>query len=102
MTPTTVTSESPTTRSVEENPPKAEGHPWPEHPWDGLSDEQGPIPAFGPVITDTCGRIVMSEEERVARKDAVLRMLAVIRDITDESDTDELWDEVTRALEGPR
>ena len=35
--------------------------------YDGLSDEQGLIPAFGPVRLDDQGRIVMSEEERRAQ-----------------------------------
>ena len=67
-------------------------------PWDGLSDEQGPIPTFGPVRTDKHGRIVMTDEEQAARRDAILRMLRVIGDITDETDTDEIWDEVFRGL----
>ena len=35
--------------------------------YDGLRDDQGLIPAFGPVRLDDQGRIVMSEEERRAR-----------------------------------
>ena len=69
-------------------------------PWDGLSDEQGPIPTFGPVRTDKHGRIVMTDEEQAARRDAIIRTLRVIGDITDETDTDEIWDEVFRGLRG--
>jgi hypothetical protein len=64
--------------------------------WDGLSDERGPIPNFGPARTDECGRIVMSDEERAARRDAAIRALAVVGDITDETDTDEVWAEAFR------
>jgi hypothetical protein len=67
--------------------------------WDGLSDERGPIPAFGPVRTDENGRILMSDEEIAARRDAAIRALATIANITDETDTDEVWDEVFRRLE---
>lgn len=71
---------------------------WPR--WDGLSDERGPIPAFGPARTDESGRISMSDEERAARRDAAIRALAVVGQITDKTDTDEVWDEVSRGLEG--
>ena len=70
--------------------------------WDGLSDEQGPIPAFGPARTDKHGRIVMTDEEHAARRDAIIRVLRVIGDITDETDTDEIWDEVFRGLREAR
>jgi hypothetical protein len=99
MTPTNSTSDTPTTQSIGENPPVAGRRSRPAPPWDGLSDEKGPIPTFGPAITDENGRLVIDEEESKARSDAIQRMLSVIRNITDESDTDEVWDEVTRALE---
>jgi hypothetical protein len=67
--------------------------------WDGLLDEQGPIPAFGPVRTDESGRVLMSDEERVARRDAAIRALAAVGGITDETDTDEVWAKVSRGLE---
>ena len=98
MTPTNATSDAPPARPVEEKTSPVEDRSWAEYPWDGLSDENGPIPAFGPVTTDKHGRIVMSQEEQEARRAAVIRMLAVVHDITDESDTDEVWDEVDRAL----
>lgn len=69
---------------------------------DGLADEQGPIPAFGPVRTDQHGRIVTTDEERAARREAVLRVLRKVGDITDETDTDEIWDEVFRGLKEGR
>ena len=71
-------------------------------PWDGLSDEHGPIPTFGPARTDQHGRIVMTDEEQAARRDAIIRTLRVIGDITDETDTDEIWDEVFRGLKEGR
>ena len=59
--------------------------------WDGLSDEQGPIPAFGPARLDDQGRLVKSDEEREARRDAILRTLRVIatKPDTDPPGTDE-------------
>ncbi len=68
--------------------------------WDGLSDGRGPIPAFGPARTDENGRLVMSDDERAARRDAAIRALAVVGKITDETDTDEVWAEVFRGPEG--
>jgi hypothetical protein len=68
--------------------------------WDGLSDEHGPIPAFGPSRTDASGRVLMDDEERAARRDAAIRALAAIGQITDETDTDERWVDVFRGLEG--
>lgn len=68
--------------------------------WDGLSDEHGPIPAFGPALTNDIGQVLMSDDEREARRDAALRALSAIGKITDETDTDEVWAEVFRGLEG--
>ena len=48
-----------------------------EAAWDGLSDEQGPIPTFGPIRLDDEGRIVITEEEIEARAKACIRMLRV-------------------------
>ncbi len=100
MTPDQATSEvsipPPEDPGVAAAPPVDDLERW--APWDGLSDEQGPIPAFGPAKTDKKGRLVMSPEEREARRQASMRMLKVIGTITDETDTDEIWDEVMRAL----
>lgn len=65
---------------------------------DGLFDEQGPIPALGPAKLDKNGRIVMSDEEREARRAAVRRALRAIEQITDESDDLVDWDEVMRGI----
>jgi hypothetical protein len=70
--------------------------------WDGLADEQGPIPAFGPARTDEHGRVVMTDEEWGARRNAAIRALRAVGDITDETDTDEIWDEVFRGLKEAR
>jgi hypothetical protein len=67
---------------------------------DGLCDEQGPIPTFGPVQTDEHGRIVMSDEEAEARRAAAARAMAVIGNISDETDVDTVWDDVFRGLKG--
>jgi hypothetical protein len=67
---------------------------------DGLSDEQGPIPAFGPVETDEHGRIVMSDEEAEARRAAAARTMKAIGNISDETDVDAVWDDVFRGLKG--
>lgn len=71
-------------------------------PHDGLFDEQGPIPAFGPARLDANGRFDMSDEEWEARRQASRRALKVIAEITDETDTDEVWNDVIRGLEGAR
>jgi hypothetical protein len=68
--------------------------------WDGLSDERGPIPSFGPARTDESGRVLMNDEERAARRDAAIRALAAIGQITDDTDTDERWADAFRGLEG--
>ena len=41
----------------------------------------------------------MSDAEQEARRDTSIRALAAIASITDETDTDEIWDEVFRGLE---
>lgn len=68
-------------------------------PHDGLSDDQGPIPAFGLVPIDAHGQITMSQEEWDARRAASIRAMSALGEITDESDRDEIWDEVFRGLE---
>jgi hypothetical protein len=71
---------------------------WP--PWDGLADERGPIPVFDAARTNANGQILMSDDERAARRDAAIRALAAVAGITDETDTDEVWADVFRGLEG--
>lgn len=69
-----------------------------------LIDELGPIPTFPPVALDPeTGRMLpISDEEIASRCDAVLRMLKVLHQITDESDTDENWREVYRNIDAGR
>ena len=67
-------------------------------PWDGLSDEAGPIPAFGPARTDEAGRLVMDDAERAARREAGIRALKATPLMVDETDTDEVWDEIFASL----
>ena len=73
---------------------------WPS--WDGLADEQGPIPTFGPARTDDRGRIVMDGQEKEARRSAAVRALGAVGRITDETDTDEVWREASERFEGAR
>jgi hypothetical protein len=70
----------------------------------GLIDELGPIPTFPPaaVDPDTGQILAVSEADVVARRDAVLRMLKVLDEIADESDTDEDWREVYRSIDAGR
>ena len=79
---------------------EADREGWP--PWDGLADERGPIPTFGPVKTDRRGRLIVNREEDEARQDAIGRMLRVIGKITDESDSDEIWDQLPWGREESR
>jgi len=44
----------------------------------------------------------ISDEELAARRDAALRMLQALDQITDESDTDEKWSEVYRNIDACR
>ncbi len=46
--------------------------------YDGLRDERGLIPAFGPVRLDDQGHIVMSREEQRARMAAGIRALKAL------------------------
>jgi len=69
-----------------------------------LADELGPIPSFPPVALDPgTGRMIpLSREELDERRDAALRMLKVLDQITDENDTDENWREVYRNIDAFR
>ena len=44
----------------------------------GLADDDGPIPSFGPAATDAEGRVVMTDAERSARREAGRRALAAM------------------------
>lgn len=70
--------------------------------WDGLIDEHGPIPAFGPARTDEHGRLVLTDEEWEARRAATLRALRAVEEIADESETDAIWEDIFRGLQGAR
>lgn len=52
--------------------------------YDGLRDDRGLIPAFGPVRLDDQGCIVMSKEERQARAAAAARALEAIEQLPDD------------------
>ena len=69
-----------------------------------LADDLGPIPSFPPLALDPeTGRMLpISDEEFDARRDAALRMLVVLEQITDESDTVERWREVYRNIDAGR
>jgi hypothetical protein len=75
-------------------------------PIDGteLADDLGPIPSFPPLALDPeTGRVrPVTDEEIAARRDAALRMLAALDQITDERDTDENWREVYRNIDSGR
>ena len=59
----------------------------------------GSDPGIGPARTDEHGRVIMTDEEWDARRDAAIRALRAIGEITDETDTDAIWDDVFRGLE---
>ena len=69
-----------------------------------LCDAEGPIPTFPPVPADpVTGRaLAVSDEGRAARHAAVIRATDAIAEITDESDTDELWVEGMRDIDAQR
>jgi hypothetical protein len=85
-------------------PPMATGHDQAEAPrYDGLRDEQGPIPTFPVRAVDEHGRLIpLSAEERLARSEAAIRALKAITQITDETDTDEKWSEFYRGIDDNR
>jgi hypothetical protein len=74
------------------------------NPATDLTDEHGPIPTFPPVAVDpTTGRILpLSEEELAGRRDAAIRMLDALDQVTDETDTEENWREVFRNIDAGR
>jgi hypothetical protein len=69
-----------------------------------LADDRGPIPSFPPLALDPeTGRILpISEHEIAARRDATIRTLDALARVTDETDTEERWDEVFRGIDERR
>jgi hypothetical protein len=69
-----------------------------------LADDRGPIPSFPPLALDpeTGRMLLITDEELAARREASIRMLAVLEHITDENDTDEKWREVYRNIDAGR
>ena len=63
-------------------------------------EDRGPIGALGPRAVDATGRLVpISDEERRARLPLELASLGAAWDIpADETEGDEVWDEVLRNL----
>jgi len=69
-----------------------------------LCDDEGPIPEFPALAVDSSsGRILpISEEQRAARREAAIRALRAISEITDETDTDDRWEEIYRNIDESR
>ena len=65
---------------------------------------EGPIPEFPALAVDSSsGRILpISEEQRAARREAAIRALRAISEITDETDTDDRWEEIYRNIDESR
>ena len=62
-----------------------------------------PVTTKTPAVDVATGHLrPMSEEERRERSEAVQRALDEIATITDETDTDEIWDDVFRGLKAAR
>jgi len=69
-----------------------------------LADEQGAIPTFPPlVVNPATGRILpLSAAELSARRDAAIRTIKAIRQISDASDTEENWRDIFRGIDEAR
>jgi hypothetical protein len=69
-----------------------------------LSDSEGPIPTFPPLPVDPAtGRLLpMSDEERAARRAAAVRAIKALGQITDETGTNERWEEIYRGIDAAR
>jgi hypothetical protein len=69
-----------------------------------LADEHGAIPTFPPLVVDPAtGRILpLSTAELSARRDAALRTIKAIRQITDASDTEDNWRDIFRGIDEAR
>lgn len=66
-----------------------------------LTDVKGTIPEFPPAHLDpeTGQLLPISDEELAARRDAALRTLIAIAELTDETDTDERWEDFMRGYD---
>jgi hypothetical protein len=69
---------------------------------DGLCDDRGPIPAFGPVATDEHGRAVMGPAEREARVAAAIRALDALDDIGDPAEQRASFEAIARGIDARR
>ncbi len=69
-----------------------------------LIDAEGPIPSFPPLTLDPAtGRLLpMSEDERAARRLAAIRAIKALSQMTDETDSDEIWEQVYRNIDAGR
>jgi hypothetical protein len=62
-----------------------------------------PDPTETPLIDPATGRLrPISDEERRTRSAALRRALAEIAEITDETDTDEVWADIFRSIDESR
>ncbi len=66
-----------------------------------LADAKGPIPEFPSARLDPeTGRLLpISDDELAARRDAAVRTLRAIAEMTDETDTDERWEDFMRGYD---
>jgi hypothetical protein len=63
----------------------------------------GPTPSRPGAIDTTTGRLrPLTDQEPKARSEALARALDEIADMTDETDTDEVWSEVMRGIDEGR
>ena len=69
---------------------------------DGLCDDSGPIPAFGPVAIDEHGRAVMDPAEREARVAAATRALDALDDIGDPAEQRASFEAIARGIDARR
>jgi hypothetical protein len=71
---------------------------------DTLCDAEGPIPNLPPLPIDpVTGRLLpMSDEELAYRRAVAIRAIKALGQLTDESDTDEVWEEVYRNIDAAR
>ena len=72
--------------------------------WPRLVDEEGPIPVYGPLVTDavTGQRVPMSDEEREGRRAAGARVAKLMETMIGEDDTEERWMEIYRSIDSHR